>query len=206
MSATSDIAGAMRLGEVVETSTTAFVAEAEHLHQLPPLGSLVRVNGRREGDALYAVVAFGETAGLDAGRKAVKRGNHDIADDRVYDEHPELEYVLRTLFTCAAVGQREGAAVRHALPGLPAPLHYNVHACLPQETRDFCAQPRYLATLLHYQGAVAAEQLIASHLRWADRQLNDGHVWLTDATRRLARLMKRDYDRLALILEAIDPS
>ena len=63
-----------RLGEVVETSTTAFVAESERLHDLPELGSLARVRGLREDETLYGVVAFGETGGLDAGRRAVKRG------------------------------------------------------------------------------------------------------------------------------------
>ena len=194
-----------RLGEVVETSTTSFIAESERLHDLPELGSLARVRGLRDGDALYGVVAHGETGGLDAGRRAVKRGTAQFADDAVYAEHPELEYVLRTLFTCAAVGSREHGAVRHTLPALPAPLHFNVQACGLDETRIFCAAPRYLSALLHFQGPVAAEQLVAAHLRWVDRQVDDGHVWLTDATRRLARLMKRDYDRLVIILEAIDP-
>jgi hypothetical protein len=195
-----------RLGEVIETSTTGFVAESEQLHALPPLGALTRVRGLREGEALYGVVAYGETAGLDAGRRAVKRGSALVADDAVYAEHPELEYVLRTLFACAAVGYRTGGTVRHTLPALPAPLHFNVHACDAAEARAFCAEPRYLSCLLHYDGPVAAEQLIAGHLRWVDAALDDGHAWLTDATRRLARLMKRDYDRLVVILEAVDPS
>jgi hypothetical protein len=195
-----------RLGEVVETSTTAFVAESERLHDLPELGSLARVRGLREDETLYGVVAFGETGGLDAGRRAVKRGNAQVADSAVYAAHPELEYVLRTLFTCAAVGSRVRGVVRHTLPALPAPLHFNVQVCALDETRAFCVAPRYLSALLHYQGPVAPEQLVAGHLRWVDGQLDDGHVWLADATRRLARLMKRDYDRLVIILEAIDPS
>lgn len=195
-----------RLGEVVETSTLGYVAESERLHDLPAFGSLTRVRGLRDGENLYGVVAFGETGGLDAGRRAVKRGNAEVADDAVYAEHPELEYVLRTLFACAAVGYRANGVTRHVLPALPAPLHFNVHACGIDETRAFCAEPRYLSALLRYQGNVAPEQLLAGHLRWVDAQLDDDHAWLAEATRRLARLMKRDYDRLVVILEAIDPS
>ena len=195
-----------RLGEVIETSTTAFVAESERLHDLPELGALTRVRGLRDDVWLYGVVAFGETGGLDTGRRAIKRGSPQVSDDAVYAEHPELAYVLRTLFTCAAVGSRERNAVRHTLPSLPAPLHYNVLACDLADTREFCANPRYLSALLNYQGPVAAEQLLAGHLRWVDEHLDDDHVWLADATRRLARLLKRDYDRLVIILEAVEPS
>jgi hypothetical protein len=195
----------VRLGEVIETSTTGFVAESERLHELPELGTLVRVRGAHDTQALYGVVAFGQTGGLDTSRRAIRRGTDGFLDDAIYAQHPELEYVLRTLFAVAAVGYRDGLGYHHTLPPRPAPLHYSVHACAPEEVRAFTAEPRYFSALLDYQGPVPAEQLLAGHLRWLDHQLNDNHAWLTDATRRLARLMKRDYDRLVVILDAVDP-
>jgi hypothetical protein len=190
---------------VIETSTVGYTAESDQLHALPELGALVRVGGLTDTISYYGVVAFGATGGLDTSRKAVRRGGHDLMDEAIYERHPELELVLRTLFSVAVVGYRDGITPRHVLPALPAPLHYTVHACDAAEAVTFCDEPRYFATLLNYNGDVSAEQLIASHLRWVDAQLADNHAWLEEATRRLARLMKRDYDRLVTILQAIEP-
>ena len=77
--------------------------------------------------------------------------------------------------------------------------------CEADGVREFCARPEYLSSLLAYRGEVAAEQLVAAHLRWVDETLNDDHAWLGKACRTLARLMKRDYDRLVVLLESIDP-
>jgi hypothetical protein len=194
-----------RLGEVVETSTTGFLAESDQLHQLPELGALVCVGGLDETRAYFGVVSHGATGGLDTSRKAVRRGNDSLADAAIYDRHPELELVLRTVFNVEVIGFREGIGYRHVLPALPVPLHYSVHACDRPTVASFCAGPRYLATLLNFHGEIMPEHLVAAHFRWVDRELDDHHAWLTDATRRLARLMQRDYDRLATILEAVAP-
>jgi hypothetical protein len=197
---------AVALGEVVETDSAGYWAESEQLHQQPELGAIVRVGGLHGATSYYGVVTFGQTAGLDTSRKAVRRGGDGVSDQAIYARHPELEYVLRTLFNVASIGYVEGGRNWHALPPLPVPMHYTVHACSPAEVRAFCADPRYFPALLAYSGPIAPEQLLVAHLRWTDAVMRDGHVWLADATRRLARLMKRDYDRLAVILSAIDPS
>lgn len=193
-----------RLGEVIETTTAGYWAESDVLHQLPPLGALVAStlpDGRRN----YGIVAFGQTGGLDPSRRAIKRGNDDLTDNAIYDRHPELQHVLRTLFRVASVGFKEHSRVRHSIPPLPVPLHYSVHACAPAEVAEFVMSPRYFAALLRHHGDIAAEDMLAAHLRWVDELLNDNHVWLADATRRVASLMKRDYDRLVIVLDSVDP-
>lgn len=201
----SDVTATSRLGEVIETSTTGFLAESDQLHHLPELGALVCVGGLDYTRSYFGVVSFGATGGLDASRKAVRRGSDSLADSAIYDRHPELELVLRTVFSVAVIGFQEGGSYRHVIPALPVPLHYSVRGCNRETVATFCANPRYLSSLLNVHGEILPEQLVAAHLRWVDTQLNDEHIWLADATRRLARLMKRDYDRLATILEAVAP-
>src|SRR5688500_16585224 len=138
-----------RLGEVIETSTTAFVAESDQLHVLPELGALVRVGGLSASQSYIGVVAYGATGGLDTGRRAVRRGGDELADAAIYDRHPELELILRTVFTVAVVGSRDGTPVRHTLPALPVPLHYSVHPCAAADVAPFCREPRYFPALLH---------------------------------------------------------
>jgi hypothetical protein len=193
-----------RLGEVIETSSRGFWAESERLHDHPPLGALVLAS-MPDGSANIGIVSFAQTGGLDPGRRAVRRGSEDLFDSAIYDRHPELEYVLRTLFQVTSVGQIDGLVVRHGLPPLPVPLHFSVTGCNTGMVQRFVQQPGYFAGLLRHEGDVAADDLLAAHLRWVDLVLDDGHLWLADATRRIASLMKRDYDRLAVILNSIDP-
>ena len=203
---TSAPEGSERLGEVIETNTTGFTAESDDLHRLPELGAIVRVGGLNEQQTYYGIVAFGETGGLDTSRRAVRRGSDSLSDEAIYSRHPELEYVLRTVFTVAVVGYRDGSTLRHVLPPLPVPLHFSVRRCTNAEVRDFVDAPRYFQSLLSYSGEITPEALTAAHLRWVDKTLGDSHEWLRDAVRRLARLMKRDYDRFVTIVQAAEPS
>lgn len=206
MSASSSAEPAVqeRLAEVIETSTLGYWAESDHLHELPPLGSLVRANVGPELRT-YGIVAFGQTGSIDPGRRAVRRGSADVADDAIYRRHPELDHVLRTTFYVSAVGHARGTTIRATLPPSPVPLHYSVHPAGPEEVSRFCSRPGYLSLLLDQAGEVPSEQVVAAHLRWVDEALDDDHRWLGSAARHLARLLRRDYARLVTILESVDP-
>ncbi len=192
-----------RLGEVIETASLTYVAESDHLHALPEFGALVRVGSTQRAMDLYGVVCFGATGGMDAGRRAVRRGSDEIMDAAVYHRHPELELVLRTLFTVSVLGYVSDGQVRHSVPPLPAPLHYSVLPCTAQEVARFSRQPRYLPSLLEHVGDVAADHVVASHLLWVWRVLGDD-TWLTSAVRDLARLLQRDYERLRTVLTMLE--
>lgn len=194
-----------RIGEIIETSTVGFWAESTILHDLPPLGALVAVQVPGVG-TLYGVVAFGQTAGLDEGRRAVRRGTDEVFDGAIYDRHPELTRILRTTFRVVTVGYAgDDGRIRHHLPPSPPPLHYSVARCERAAVERFTDEPRYFAILAASEGEVAPEQLLAAHIRavYADR----GHdrPWLEGAGRQVARLLKREYDKLLTVLEAIDP-
>ena len=93
----------MRIGEIIETGTTGFVAESLELNRPPALGSLVKVEVG-DGDCVYGVVSHGTTTGLDPGRRAVRRSTEEVYDEAIYDEHPELRHTLRTEFSVLLVG------------------------------------------------------------------------------------------------------
>ena len=200
------MSGSARLGEIITTSTVAFTAETAALHALPALGSLVKV-AMAEGEAvdIYAVVAYGETAGIDAGRRAVRRGSDDVYDDHIYREHPELAHILRTIFRARIVGYAEAGLPRHYLPPTPPPLHFSVRPCAPAEVAAFTDDLIYLRLLLAADGEVGPEHLLAAHLRAVAGVRADADDWLLAAGRAVARLFKDDYDRLLTVLQAIDP-
>ena len=195
----------MRIGEIIETGTTGFVAESLELNRPPALGSLVKVEVG-DGACVYGVVSHGTTAGLDPGRRAVRRSTEQVYDEAIYDEHPELRHTLRTEFSVLLVGCVEGGAIRQHLPAQPPPLHYSVHECTEEEVRTFSERLYYLRLLLSAAGEVPPEQFLAAHVRQAYRQRGQDREWLERAAREIAALLKHDYERLMTVLYAIEPA
>jgi hypothetical protein len=192
-----------RIGEIIETDTTLFVAESFTLHRPPALGRLVYV----ETDSMprvYGVVCYGTTASPDPGRRAIRRSTEDVYDDAIYREHPQLQRTLRTEFTARLVGYSEGEPLHHYLPPQPPPLHYSVHKCPAQEVRAFTEHLTYLRLLLGTT-EIPPEQLIAAHIREVHRAHDEDDAWLALAARQVAGLLKTDYERLMTVLYSIDP-
>ena len=204
MGASSNGRAPTRLGEVIETSTVRFWVESDRLNELPPLGSVVRVT-LPSGDVVLAVVAFGQTTGIDETRRAIRRGSDAVRDDEVYRQHPELAQILRTTFEALPVAYRHGGLIRRMLPPLPPPLHYSVEAAELGELTELTDDPRYLTLLTSAQAEVPSEQLVAAHVREAYAARGQDAVWLDGVAREIARIFKGDYDRLVPILEAIEP-
>ncbi len=194
----------MRIGEIIETSSTSIVAESETLNQSPPLGSLcqVKVSDTR---TLYAVVAFGRTGGLDPSRRAVKRGNGEVSDAAIYDHHPELNRILRTEFDAVLVGWAEGNRIWQRLPAQPPPLHYSINLCDSETVVRFSDQLAYLRLLLAAAGNLPADQLVAANVREVYQARGNDVAWLERAGKEVASLLKSDYERLMNVLLAIEP-
>ena len=91
-----------KIAEVIEAETAQFTAQCYELYELPALGSLVRT-----GD-IYSIVCHAETAGLEPGRKAVARGRDEASEEAVYQSSPQLLKLLRSEFTVAVVGYKDG--------------------------------------------------------------------------------------------------
>lgn len=194
----------MRIGEIIQTRSTGFVAESYQLHQPPALGSLVKVKVDDNHD-IYAVVSYGETGGIEPGRRPVRWSTDEVFDEAIYDEHPELRRTLRTEFTALSVGSVEGEEARQGLPSEPPPMHYSVYLCQLEEVLRFTEELYYLRLLLTGEGPVPKEQLVVTHLREVYRARGNDEEWLSRAAREIARLLKRDYDRLMTVLLGIEP-
>jgi len=118
------------IGEIVESSTTEFLAQACELDSAPPFGAFVEV-ATEDGPTIYGVVAHVQTAGIDPGSRAIMRGHGDVRDERIYQENPDLPLVLRTTFRALVVGFAEGVRLYQFLPPRPPRLHYSVSISAP---------------------------------------------------------------------------
>ena len=194
-----------RCGEIIATNTSSFVAESFTLHQPPPLGSLVEVQPTA-GQATYAVVSFGNTGGLDPGRRVVRRSTDDAYDGAIYQHHPQLAKTLRTEFTALLVGYRDPLGrLRQHLPAQPPPLHFSVLPCELQTVIAFSDQLTYFRLLLAAEGELPAVQLLAAHIRQVYTERGNDLPWLARAAREVSTLLKTEYDRLLTVLYDIEP-
>ena len=71
-----------RVGEVIEASTTNFMAQCYQLYQSPPLGNLVKSTD--ESVELYGIVYHATTASLEPGRRPIARGKDETGEEAIY--------------------------------------------------------------------------------------------------------------------------
>ncbi len=192
-----------RVGEVIEASTTQFVAECYELYQPPPLGSLVQVGDA--GEELLGVVYYATTASLEPGRRPIARGKDEASEEAVYQASPQLEKLLRSEFSALVVGHAEGGKLLQYLPARPARIHSFVYRCPPESVRDFSTSFDFLSLLLSTALPVSVEELVAATLRQMSEAHEDSRVFLVGAGKELATLLSGEYGRLRAILERIVP-
>ena len=183
-----------KIAEVIEAETAQFTAQCYELYGLPALGSLVRT-----GD-IYSIVCHAETAGLEPGRKAVARGRDEASEEAVYQSSPQLLKLLRSEFTAAVVGYKNGDKVYQHLPPRPARIHSFVYLCQPDEVKEFGRSFGFLHILVNAALPVPAEELIAAALRQMSGVQEDSRAFLVGAGKELANLLSADFIRLKNIL------
>jgi hypothetical protein len=183
-----------KIAEIVEASTVQFTAQCYELYGLPALGSLLRA-----GD-IYAVVCHAETSGIEPGRRPIARGKDEATEQAVYQSSPQLTKLLRSEFTAAAVGFKDGDSIRQRLPPYPARIHGFVYLCSPEEVKEFSRSFGFLSILINASLPIPPEEMIAAGLRQMGAALESKHSFLVAAGKELAGLLSSDFIRLKNIL------
>ncbi len=191
-----------RVGEVIEASTTDFVAQCYELYELPPLGSLVKT--RDQDVEQFGVVYRATTTSFEPGRRPVARGKDELSEEALYQANPQLLKLLRSEFGVLVVGHRETDRLHHYLPPKPARLHGFVYLCSPQEIREFSQSFGFLNILVNTHLPIASGEIIAAALRQMSRVNEDSHAFLVAAGKELAVLLSGDFSQLKTILGRLD--
>ncbi len=202
-----------RIGEIIEASTTQFIAGSYELLETPPFGSMVRAQARNPQIGVYGLIYQISTGSREPGGRAIVRGRtytgRELYDDQIYAAHPDLAEVLQTEFAAITVGFCEAGQIYHYLPAHPPPVHYSVYPCSIAEQITFSNQFDFLRGILFAPNLPSDELTAAAirtfaHVRQA--QCGDCEGYLLDVGRELARLLKDDYDRLSALLRRIRPA
>ena len=188
-----------RVGEVIEASTTDFVAQCYELYQMPPLGSLVKT-GSSELE-LYAVVYNATTTSLEPGRRPIARGRDEENEEAIYKSSPQLEKLLKSEFGALVVGYKSDGKVYHYLPPRPAHIHSFVYLCPAEEIKEFSQSLDFLSILLGTSLPLPKDELISACLRQMSQVQKDSHHFLVAAGKELASRLSGDFNQLRAILE-----
>lgn len=190
-----------RVGEVIEASTTDFVAQCYELYQSPPLGSLVKT---RDLDMeLYGVVYNATTTSFEPGRRPIARGKDETSEEAIYQASPQLLKLLKSEFGAVVVGHRQDDKLHHYLPPKPARIHSFVYLCPPEEIKEFSQSFDFLNILLNTRLPVSPDELIAACLRQMSQVYEDRRAFLVAAGKELAVLLSGQFNQLKAILERI---
>ena len=192
-----------RVGEIVEASTTDFVAQCYELYQSPPLGSLVKT--RDQEVELYGIVYNAATTSLEPGRRPIARGKDEASEEEIYRQSPQLLKLFRSEFSALVVGHRQGDRLHHYLPPKPARIHGFVYLCPPAEVKDFSQSFDFLNILINTSLPISSDELVAAVLRQMSQAYEDRRDFLVAAARELAILLSGQLSQLKAILGRIRP-
>jgi len=190
-----------RVGEVIEASTTDFVAQCYELYQMPPLGSMVKT--RDQSVELYGIVYNAATTSLEPGRRPIARGKDEESEEEIYRSSPQLLKLLKSEFGALVVGHKQGDKLYHHLPPQPARIHSFVYLCPPEEVKEFGQSFDFLNLLINTRLPVPTEELVAASLRQMSQAHEDPRAFLVAAGKELAILLSGNLNQLKAILGRI---
>jgi hypothetical protein len=194
---------AERVGEVIQASTTDFVAQCYELYQIPPLGSLVKTKDQQL--ELYGVVCNAATTSLEPGRRPIARGKDETTEEEIYRQSPQLLKLLKSEFGAVVVGHKQDDKLYQYLPPTPAKIHSFVFQCQAGEIKEFGQSFDFLNILINAGLPVSTEELVAATLRQMSQAYEDRKTFLVAAGKELAVRLSGDLSQLKAILGRIKP-
>ena len=201
------------IGEVIETSTTQYLAQCLEPEDLkfpvmPPFGSWIKSFDEESGNKILAVVTYVTTSPIDSVHRARALG---LSLEELREEQPQIFAMLKTEFKAAIVGFETPMDVNNNgklgqifqyLPPRPPQIHQSVYHCDADEVVHFTENLDFLRTLLQAKD-IPVESLVAASVREVYRLRQANRDWLVNVGRTLSTLLKDDYDRLRYILSQI---
>jgi hypothetical protein len=190
-----------KIGEVVETSNSEFLAQCYDLDGVPALGSMVKTGGK--GREIYGIIYLSATHSIEPGRRITVRGKTASSETDVLRANPQLAKLLCSDFKALVVGHSRDEAVYQYLPPSPASIYSFVYACTPEEVKAFTQSLDFLSLMIESRLTVSPDEVIAAFLRYASRTHSESQEFLIKAGKELAWALSNDIRRLDSILKRL---
>ena len=187
-----------RIGEIIQVSTTRFVAQSDDLAAYPHFGSFVRAESA--GLDIYGLVYNVYETSIDSNRRAMAFG---IARDELFKHQPQIAEFLKVEFESAVIGFSDGGSIRAYLPPFPPRIHSFVYPCSCQEVRDLTEDLEFIRSVNALPG-LPIEELIAASIRLACAEREGDPAFLVRAGQGVAQLLKDEYEKARSIIRRIN--
>jgi len=184
------------IGEVIESSTTEFVAESCELHGAPSFGRFVRVVSEVP---IIGIVFNVFTQSIEPNRRPTAYGK---TEEELRLEQPQIFELLRTEFQALVIGYVDDTGPVQTLPPQPARIHSFVYPCDDDEVRAFTRTDDYLRSILN-TAKVPTDELVIATMRHTLRAHGGAAPYLVRMGKELSRLLGDDYDRLTSIIRRV---
>lgn len=184
------------IGEVIESSTSQFVAETRELNGAPPFGSFIKTGGMFP---IFGLVFNVCTHSIEPNRRATAYG---LTEQQLREEQPQIFELLKTEFEAVIIGYGDDRGPRQVLPPQPPGIHSFVFPCTESEVKALTNNGDFLRCIL-CGGRLPADDLVIASVRnaWAARAFD--MPYLVRIGKDLCRLIRDDYDRLSSIMRRI---
>ncbi|MDJ0845100.1 HAS-barrel domain-containing protein [Crocosphaera sp.] len=203
------------IAEVIETSTTEFLAQCLEPEDLsfpvmPPFGSWIKSLDEESGNKIVAVVTYATTTPIDSVHRARALG---LSLGELREQQPQIFAMLKTEFKATIVGFESSENAKNGnghnlgkvyqyLPPRPPQIHQGVYRCDAAEVINFSEEVEFLRILIQVRDA-PVDALIAAAIRDIYLLRKGDKNWLVKVGRTLSILLRDDYDRLQYILSQV---
>ena len=191
------------IGEIVESNTASFVAEAPTAEDPPAFGTWVTIT-TQQGQKLFGVVSLVEYGSVMPGRRAMALGK---THEELQLEMPQVRELLRVSFKGSMVGfETPDGQIVQGLPPSPAGIHDFVERCDEGTLRRFGPPYDFLRLLIdNAERSIPGDELLIAAVRHIKELYRDQEAvrFLIEAGRVLSRLLKDDHERLKAILRRV---
>ena len=184
------------IGEVIESSTSQFLAESRELNGSPPFGSFVKTGSEPN---VYGLVFNVSTHSIEPNRRPTAYGK---TEHELRMEQPQIFELLKTEFEAVIVGHRDERGPRQVLPPQPPGIHSFVHPCTEAEVKALTGNGDFMRSVLN-GCRLPTDDLIIASVRNAWQARGYDMPYLVALGKDLCRLIRDDYDRLSSIMRRI---
>ena len=184
------------IGEVIESSTSQFLAESRELNGAPPFGSFIKTGSEPN---IYGLVFNVSTHSMEPNRRPTAYGKTEY---ELRMEQPQIFELLKTEFEAVTVGYRNDVGPRQVLPPQPPHIHSFVYPCTEAEVKALTGSGDFLRSILSC-ARLPADDLIIASVRNAWQARAYEMPYLVALGKDLCRLIRDDYDRLSSIMRRI---
>ena len=189
-----------RVGEVVESTSTSFIAQCYQLDGAPGLGALVRT----DSPDIYGVVGSVTTEPLDSARPVLARGEDADTEEDVIRDNPQLARLLTSRFQVLIAGHIDDGITHQYLPPRPPRVHSFVYECNSEEISLFASRLDLLRLILN-SGTSHSDEIVGAFIRQVVLSHDQPSDFLASACRALAMELSTDVARLNSILQKVAP-